>query len=440
MKRFTVIATCLSVYISLPVETFAFNGPNIPREVPFTENDVTYTSYIQTWHPWYNQSYICYFPANLDPDQMPVIANYNQGPPYQHAWIILNPASSSQAWDSTAYHSNALCYWRYGYNWLTPFVPTQVVNPATYTWFDWHYSGPAGYDIREDLIRVYGGVDLKVNFSYNWDGQFNLPNLSSGDYVLQSDPVATPLSFPLSGYTAYTASVSSVMDHSMTTPYTKDGTVSAFNGEEGNVDNGCWCYSTSSACNSSNYTSCFAAGFKNLEETGFLSGVIAYDDQYLYYDGHPGYDYPATLGTDIHAPADGTLCVATTHTAQRNPANVWRDESHCPLPSVVTTRWLDSDGYNTFYIFHEGLHVNGSTNDYMTVFLHSNDLESTVRGNIQQYGYTQVSRNQHIAEVGDVGAPGAYHVHLEVYKKNGENWDRVDPYGDGTNNILWERN
>ena len=76
----------------------------------------------------------------------------------------------------------------------------------------------------------------------------------------------------------------------------------------------------------------------------------------------------------------------------------------------------------------------------MTVFLHSNDLESTVRGDIQQYGYAQVSRNDHIAEVGDVGSPGAYHVHFEVYKKNGENWDRVDPYGNGTNNILWEQN
>lgn len=438
MKRYAVLAVFLSACVSLPVETFAFSGPDIPREVPFTENDVTYTSYIQTWHPWYNQSYICYFPGNLDPGQMPIVADYNQGPPYQHAWVILNPASLSQAWDSAAYHSNTYCYWRYGYDWiaLTPPVPTRTIHPPTYTWFDWNYSGPTGYDMHEDLIRVYGGVDLKVNFSYNWNGQFGLPNLSSGDYVLQSDPIETPLSFPLSSYTAYTAEVSSVMDHSMTTPYTKDGTVLAFNGEEGNVDNGCWCYSTSSACNSSNYTSCTVAGFMKEGGSNFLVGIINYSDAYLYYDGHPGYDYPMASGTYIYAPANGTLCVATSVTQQPQPSDVWRDAGHCPLSTAGSTTW---SGFHTFYIIHEGLYINGSTNDYMTVFLHSNDLESAVRADVEQYGYVQVTKNQHVANVGSVGS-GRNHMHLEVYKKSGENWDRVDPYGDGTNNILWEQN
>ncbi len=247
---------------------------------------------------------------------------------------------------------------------------------------------------------------------------------------------ATPLSFPLSGYTAYTAEVSSVMDHSMTTPYTKDGTVLAFNGEEGNVDNGCWCYSTNSACNSSNYTSCTVAGFMKEGSGNFLVGIINYNDTYLYYDGHPGYDYPMTSGTYIYAPANGTLCVATSVTQQPQPSDVWRDTGHCPLSTAGSTTW---SGYHTFYIIHEGLYINGSTNDYMTVFLHSNDLESTVRANVEQYGYDQVTKNQHVANVGSVGS-GANHMHIEVYKKNGENWDRVDPYGDGTSNILWEQN
>lgn len=252
----------------------------------------------------------------------------------------------------------------------------------------------------------------------------------------------TPLSFPLdkdcSGVpcTPYTAPVSSVMDHSMTIPYTKDGIVLAFNGEEGDVDEGCYCYTTSSYCDSNNYTSCTVAGFMKDGGGDFLSGIINYDDSYLYYDGHPGYDYLATSGTDILAPEEGTLCVATNVTQQPQPADIWRDTSHCPLSTVGGTSW---SGYHTFYIIHEDLYVNGSTDDYMTVFLHSDDLESSVRDDIESYGYVEVSKNQHIAESGDFGSSGAYHMHLEVYKKVGENWERVDPYGDGTNNILWEQ-
>jgi len=49
-----------------------------------------------------------------------------------------------------------------------------------------------------------------------------------------------------------------------------------------------------------------------------------------------------------------------------------------------------------------------------------------------------VTRGQHIADVGSVGAGTANHMHLEVYKKVDGAWTRVDPYGDGTNNILWQ--
>ena len=82
--------------------------------------------------------------------------------------------------------------------------------------------------------------------------------------------------------------------------------------------------------------------------------------------------------------------------------------------------------------------INGSTDEYMTVFLHSNNLESAVLSGIYQNGYKEVTRLQEIAAVGDFGAAsGAYHVHMEVYKKISSAWNRIDPYGDGTNNILW---
>jgi murein DD-endopeptidase MepM/ murein hydrolase activator NlpD len=75
----------------------------------------------------------------------------------------------------------------------------------------------------------------------------------------------------------------------------------------------------------------------------------------------------------------------------------------------------------------------------MTVFLHSNNLENTVVwSTIASQGYVIVTRGQYIADVGSVGAGTANHMHLEVYKKVSGAWTRVDPYGDGTNNVLWQ--
>ena len=315
-----------------------------------------------------------------------------------------------------------------------------------------NWVGPDKNQYSVGCPQFHSTIDLYFSGNYDYGSEYcNLGHLTTGKFFtadISLPPPATPLSFPLqttcSGVpcSPYTAEISSIMDHSISTPYTKNGVVLAFNGEEGDVNNGCWCYSTNSACNSSNYTSCAVAGFKNSNGTSFFpNGEINYADIYLYYDGHPGYDYPATSGMDINAPANGTLCVATSTTQQPSPSDVWRDTAHCPYSTAGSTSW---SGYHTFYIIHEGLYINGSTNDYMTVFLHSDDLESSVRADIEQYGYATVTKSQHIADVGGYGPGGPtafpYHMHFEVYKKNGENWDRVDPNGDGTNNILWEQN
>lgn len=280
---------------------------------------------------------------------------------------------------------------------------------------------------------------MKHSGAHNYGSNYgNLGNVIDGQVLItknMEEAIATPLSFPLdtecSGIpcTPYTAPVSSVMDQ--TTLGTgaiygagEDSEVETFEGEIGDVGP----YAGSTCYRKSDNTA-FGISFNYVGTTG-TGGVY-----YLCYDAHPGYDYPATSETDINAPADGTLCVATSVTQQPYPVDVWRDTAHCPYSTAGSTSW---SGYHTFYIIHEGLYINGSVNDYMTVFLHSDDLGSSVRSDIEQYGYATVTKNQHIAESGDVGASGSYHMHLEVYKKNGGNWDRVDPYGDGINNILWE--
>jgi murein DD-endopeptidase MepM/ murein hydrolase activator NlpD len=411
-----------------------FNGPPIPRAVPFTEGGKTYAAYAQTWHPHYGQSVICYYPADLIQAYRPVITTDGiiQFGYISLTRVLLNPVSFNQAWDSTGYASTGLlCALYWSGNWQTPLAAPTNIMYAQYGWNDWYFNASYNYD--HDLthnVRAVG-VDVKINVAQDFIGQFYLGAYASGDVVIQG--VATPsyLSFPLAGYTAYTAPVSAVMDHSMTAPYGADTnrTVTAFNGEVGTVGP----YKKSTC-------------YRKLDSSAFLIGVLNYTgtsgsggNAYLCYDGHPGYDYPRPLGTDIFAPAAGKLCVATTNTSQPSPANVWRSSTECgAIPNVIITRWKKSGkgNYNTFYIFHTE-YINGVTGDYTTVFLHSNNLESSVWSTVASQGYANVTRGQHVAAVGNVGT-GGYHVHMEVYKKNtsGE-WVLIDPYGDGVNNILW---
>ncbi len=395
---------------------------------------MVYNAFVQTRHPWYAQNYIVFYPEGIDSDLKPVGTDYNQGAPYQHLWILLNPASYNQAYDSSAYNPNVIVYMCTGNyacqnnSWGNPISSGQI-RYRQYTWFDWNYAGPTGYDLRSDLIRAVG-IDVKVNFSYSWNGQFGLPELSAGDVLVEGGTPPSYLAFPIDGDTAYTAPVSSVMDQSTlgtgaTYQSGENGEVESFEGEIGDVGpySGSTCYAKSDS-------SAFGSSINYVGTTG--TG----NEYYLCYDAHPGYDYAYPEETQIHAPADGTLCVATTHTSVRTPANVWRNTTECPLPGVVTERWQDSGGFNAFYIFHTE-YINGSTSNYLTVFLHSANLENAVRSAVESDGYATVTRNQYIADVGDVGASGAYHMHLEVYKWNGTDWMRVDPYGDGTNNVLW---
>lgn len=279
--------------------------------------------------------------------------------------------------------------------------------------------------------------EVKYNgypYSGYTNANFGVSGINTGDVLISgslfaSGPIPPFFSFPLAGQSAYTAGISSVMDQSTLgtgTAYANNGSVVAFNGETGNQGpySGSTCYSKTGG-------GTFGSGFAYVGTSGTGGS------SYLCYDGHPGYDYPATQGTAIYAPAAGTLCAATTTTTQA-PSTVWRNTTNCgSIPSVVTERWQTSGGHNAFYILHGSMFVNGSTDEYMTVFLHSNNLESNVLSGIYSDGYKTITRLQEIAAVGDIGAPGAYHIHIEFYKKVSGVWNRVDPYGNGSSNILW---
>lgn len=426
MKKIVIVFSLLAGIFSASIfPVFAgsshFNAYQIPHPLPWVDGTNTWT------HFWArkqagNAVYYFYYSAT------PILVNKNAS--NQNVFKVGGSGYNCRS-VSTRDYTNAYASHSDETSYLSNNCPNLYATQHLCKWMffsdEWILFGNTPSTVQSQSVDEA----CSANYVLPAPGDAAIPRVSISGYQITDSTLTVTvdsLTFPLQGYTAYTAPVSSVMDHSGTIPYSdSDHQVVAFNGEtsdEGSPYPGSTCYGKSD-------NSTFGSGFNYVGTSGTGGSY------YLCYNGHPGYDYPATSGTDIHAPANGTLCVATSVTQQPQPPDVWRDTGRCPLSTAGSTTW---SGYHTFYILHEGLYVNGSTNDYMTVFLHSNDLESTVRANVEQYGYAQVSMNQHIAEVGDVGASGAYHVHFEVYKKNGENWDRVDPYGDGTNNILWEQN
>ena len=175
-----------------------FNGPAIPRAVPFASGGKTYVAYVQTWHPHYNQSKICYYSSDFDQAYAPIIAK--SGVIYGglvNVVVLLNPASFGQAWDSTSYNdTNTLCAFYYSGSWVVDVSTPTNINYVQYGWNDWYFNGSYGYD--HDLshnVRAVG-IDVKVNETYNFAGQFYLGSYTSGDVLVTGSSL---FKWPLSG-------------------------------------------------------------------------------------------------------------------------------------------------------------------------------------------------------------------------------------------------
>jgi len=193
------------------------------------------------------------------------------------------------------------------------------------------------------------------------------------------------LSFPLAAHQADTAPINSVFDHAMTQAYAHDGRVVAFTGEEGRV----MCGGDSTTRTTPGYHR-YRDGMCRPGETYSVDGHYRYrndpiDKFKLYYDDHPGYDFQANRGTQIHAPAAGT----------------------------VRTTWYGRNGACPRLEIDHG-------NGYTSVFLHT--ATRTTATSVQQGDV-----------VGTVGATctGGPHLHYEVKKtdQQSQGFHRVDPYG-----------
>lgn len=122
--------------------------------------------------------------------------------------------------------------------------------------------------------------------------------------VITTNGDAALFRFPINGYTAYTAPVSSILDHSSEASYRGDGKVQVFTGEIAQGEK----YSNGpEIC----LYDC-VYGYKR-NSSGPIDS-INYNPpggkDFLFYDGHPGYDYTFPLGTQIYLAAGGRVQVA----------------------------------------------------------------------------------------------------------------------------------
>lgn len=300
--------------------------------------------------------------------------------------------------------------------------------------------GTFQFDIAAPEVFDELAIEVSSNL-FDWHHLITMPvstvpttikELRQGDrsrfYRVATDgPAANGrLTWPLPAGGPYTSRCVAIIDHSPT----GDGQVIAYNGE---VASGApYEYAPG------------IIGYPKIEGGSFQLPLINYDDEvtpvsedtYLFYDGHRGYDFPATLGTEIKAAAGGDLFAATDDTDGAG-GGIWRNASRAARFASITYSW---DTYKTFYIIHpSGL---------STWYLHASALAPDVMNEIAVNGFAEVKRGDVIGYTGDTGTPGSYHLHFSSRRTTGTSVDGefiseiADPYGDGSAdhaNVLWDK-
>jgi len=242
---------------------------------------------------------------------------------------------------------------------------------------------------------------------------------------LAEGPTFGFLRFPLLGLTAYTALINTVFDHSVPNGFygkrcdVPDKRVVAFTGAvgqscaQGDVD----------PCRSAFHYKCSYGYTSDSGGVFVLDGARYSGGRYLFYDGHPGYDYNASLRTKIYAPAAGMVVVPKVDPINGPPQQ-----------------------FNTITIDHG--------NGYSTWYLHNSKLRKPEAAGTSEEDYVAslptgttyfVRKGEPIGEVGCTGVQGCNkdgrgsHLHFEV-RKGGI---PVDPYGwegSGPDPYTMERN
>jgi hypothetical protein len=258
------------------------------------------------------------------------------------------------------------------------------------------------------------GIKLSPHYTSESNGTF--VSSDSSDFanrprlVINYQPAPSlprRLAFPLQGDSPthtipglgpYTASIISIFDHTMENslgqyqildcddPNSRQ--VQAFTGNLGD----CTQYASGTPCRNGCPQGAVPTPFLL---TGNYQGRRALpQNQILNYDGHPGYDYRASIGTPVFAPTAGYI--------------------YYPYKIVGT---LGNSAYYTYHVL--GLRPADNAN-LRLYFIHLSSHPSVPNsgfipaGNDPYQGGVFVRRGQQIGLTGDAGVPGAPHLHFEV--------------------------
>jgi murein DD-endopeptidase MepM/ murein hydrolase activator NlpD len=278
----------------------------------------------------------------------------------------------------------------------TSMVPTGLtvnISPLSHT---------GAYDRSMDRIFTFDVTFTAVSpGSYS----FSIPVLVDGGIMASEQDniqVGGLLSFPVPGYTPYTAPVAAVMDNSVLerTPiefYVPGNVIKAFNGETGERQYGVtyldpWGLYWAAYKNSTG-TNFFPPSGTGVRPLNYLNGL------YLSYAGNPGYNYQVPEGSQVLATADGKLYKAVTDL-------------------------VNGAGYDYYYNSYID-HQNGWYSWYLYV-----PLNPDILAQISLNGYAQVTRGQVIGQT--IGN----RLHFEVRRNGSDHQNVVDPYKTG----LWLAN
>lgn len=165
---------------------------------------------------------------------------------------------------------------------------------------DWHF--------LESKQATGTIVEFHDSERYSHQSRFyqHFPERSDADGVFR---------FPLRNFTPYTATIAAVFDHDVDHFGCSNGVVVAYTGERGSYKKSVW----SATKESTSCTNDILFGFQNSLSNAFkinchYTGGNGEDGQnaktFLFYDGHTGYDFPAILGTEVLAAADGVVADA----------------------------------------------------------------------------------------------------------------------------------
>jgi hypothetical protein len=253
--------------------------------------------------------------------------------------------------------------------------------------------------VRIDLTATAGARDVIVTNS-----DLQVGTVAAAFLVRPTDRFLT---FPLRNKNPFSAAINTVFDHSSTLQYCPDGVVTAYDGEEGRAEFGISQFFVAFRSCSGDKKKEQLHGYKNTNKKTFSLGgqyLGGGDQSFLFYDGHPGYDYRTT-----DQRLDGTLCPSGTacsngHTEVLAAADgniVCAKISGCP------------EGPGEIKIDHG--------NGYVTIYLHLSKFLVTSGS---------VKRGDAIGISGETGAPNNPHLHFEVrLQPQNTTGIPVDPYG-----------